>query len=145
MDMVPSCLTSKKILTKRAHLGNWTNGYPDISSTTSLHFTGVNLSPWPWNHGSGKWLYLKGNYCWRYTHLSLNKMIMGGKGYQSFTLLVIFSQNTQKKNTLKKKTKKNEFVSRCPMILAVSRCPGGIGIPFLFAIFCQKNTADRGT
>lgn len=50
-----------------------------------------------------------------------------------------------KKNTLKKKTKKNEFVSRCPMILAVSRCPGGIGIPFLFAIFCQKNTADRGT
>ena len=92
--------------------------------------TGGNLSPWPWYHGSGKWLYLKGNYCWRYTHLSLNKMIMGGKGYQSVYSISHFFTKHQKKNALENPPKKQIF--------AVSRCPGGIGIPFLFAIFFQK-------
>ena len=32
----------------------------------------VHVYSFSHNHGSGKWLYLKGIYYWRYTHFSLN-------------------------------------------------------------------------
>ena len=135
--MVPSCMTSKKILTKRAHLGNWTNEYQDISSTTSLHFTGgkfitMTMESWKWKMAVSE----------RELLLEIHPSFTEQNDYGRERVPVVYSishffTKHQKKKPLKTPPKKRCLL--CPGVLAVS------GYLSFSPFFFKKNTADRGT